>query len=76
MPTPGVVFHKLMEGRDESEAESEATMAQAALLLATEPLDAVTGRVTYSQEVLKEFGWVDGGAGIGIDSKGSGYSQI
>ncbi len=76
VPTPGVVFHKLMEGRDPSEAESEATMAQAALLLATEPLDKVTGRVTYSQEILKEFGWIDEGHGWGLDTTGSGYSQI
>ena len=39
-------------------------MAHAALLLATEPLDKTTGRVTYSQEILKEFGWgpMEGGA--------------
>ena len=37
-------------------------MARAALLLATEPLDRVTGRVTYSQQILKEFGWIDDGA--------------
>ncbi len=76
VPTPGVVFHKLMEGRDESDAESENTMAQAALLLASEPLDKVTGRVTYSQEILKEFGWIKEGRGIGIEVKGSGYSEI
>jgi len=40
VPTPGVVFHKLMEGRNPNEAESVEVMAQAALLLATEPLDA------------------------------------
>ncbi len=51
-------------------------MAQAALLLATEPLDKVSGRVTYSQEILKEFGWIEKGVGIGIDVKGSGHSQI
>jgi len=76
VPTPGVVFHKLMEGRSESEAESVETMAKAALLLATEPLDKVTGRVTYSQQILKEFGWIKDGQGIGIDVAGSGYSQI
>ena len=39
-------------------------MAHAALLLATEPLDKTTGRVTYSQEILKEFEWgpMEGGA--------------
>jgi hypothetical protein len=51
-------------------------MAKSALLLATEPLDKVTGRVTYSQEILQEFGWIANGKGTGIDRKGSGYSQI
>ena len=51
-------------------------MARAVLLLATEPLDRVTGRVTYSQQILKEFGWITEGRGTGIDRPGSGYSQI
>ncbi len=76
VPTPGVVFHGLMEGRDESEAEPPETMAQAALLLSSEPLDKVTGRVTYSQQILKEFGWVKDGRGTGVETPGSGYSQI
>lgn len=50
-------------------------MARAILLLATEPLDKVSGRVTYSQAILKEFGWIEEGRGAGIDSSGSGYSQ-
>ena len=76
MPTPGVVFHGLMEGRDESDAEPPETMARAALLLSSEPLDQVTGRVTYSQQILKEFGWVKDGRGTGVETPGSGYSQI
>jgi len=51
-------------------------MAKAALLLATQPLDKVSGRVTYSQAILKEFDWITEGKGIGIDRLGSGYSQI
>jgi citronellol/citronellal dehydrogenase len=53
-------------------------MARAALLLVTEPLDAVTGRVTYSQQILKEFGWIERAKGRGVDPDrpGSGYSQI
>ena len=51
-------------------------MARSALLLATAPLDKVTGRVTYSQEILQEFGWITNGKGTGIDRKGSGYSQV
>ena len=51
-------------------------MAQSALLLATEPLDKVTGRVTYSQVLLKEYGIIDQGRGIGFERDGSGYSKI
>lgn len=76
VPTPGTVYHKLVNGMDDPRGEPPELMAKAALLLATEPLDTVTGRVTYSQEILKEFGWIPGGRGIGFDRKGSGYSQI
>jgi NAD(P)-dependent dehydrogenase (short-subunit alcohol dehydrogenase family) len=78
VPTPGTVHHKLVGGLDDPRGEPPETMARAALLLATEPLDKVTGRVTYSQEILKEFGWIENGQGIGVDPavKGSGYSQI
>ncbi len=76
VPTPGVVFHKLMEGRDPSDAEEPNVMARATLLLATEPLDKVTGRVTYSQQILKEFGWIDDAQGWGVNIDGSGFSQI
>jgi hypothetical protein len=51
-------------------------MAKAALLLATEPLDKVTGRVTYSQQILKEYGLLDGARGRGVESRGSGYSEV
>ena len=76
VPTPGTVHHRLVSGLDDPRGEPTSIMAQAALLLATEPLDKVSGRVTYSQEILKEFGWIETGVGIGIDFKGSGYSQI
>ena len=41
-------------------------------------LDKVTGRVTYSQQILKEFGWITEGRGLGVDPgrPGSGYSQV
>jgi citronellol/citronellal dehydrogenase len=74
--TPGVIFHKLVDRPDSPRAEPIEHMARAALLLATEPLDKVTGRVTYSQQILAEFGWLEKGRGIGIDVAGSGYSQI
>ena len=51
-------------------------MARAALLLASEPAEKVNGRVTYSQQILKEFGWIEQRRGRGVDSPGSGYSQI
>ncbi len=76
VPTPGTVHHHLVTGMDDPRGEHPILMAKSALLLATEPLDKVTGRVTYSQEVLKEFGWIDDAKGTGIDRKGSGYSQI
>ena len=49
---------------------------RAAELLATAPLDRVTGRVCYSQEILLEYGWIDEGHGAGVDRPGSPYSQI
>ena len=52
-------------------------IARAVLLLSTEPLDRVAGRVTYSQVILKEFGWIDESRGLGIDldRQVTGYSQ-
>jgi len=76
VPTPGTVYHKLVTGMDDPRGESPEMMARAILLLATEPLDKVTGRVTYSQEILKEYGWIEEAKGRGIDTKGSGYSQV
>lgn len=76
VPTPGTIFHNLATSMDDPRGEPQEYMAKATLLLATEPLDKVTGRVTYSQEILLEFGWITSGKGIGVDMKGSGYSQI
>ena len=78
VPTPGTVFHNLVSGMDDPRGESPELMARAALLLVTEPLDRVTGRVTYSQQILKEFGWITEAQGRGVDSDrpGSGFSQI
>lgn len=78
VPTPGTVFHRLVTGLDDPRGEPPQLMAQAVLLLATEPLDRVTGRVTYSQQILSEFGWIKEPKGIGVDAArpGSGYSQI
>src|SRR5207253_3663754 len=76
VPTPGTVHHNLVTGLDDPRGERPELMAKAALLLATEPLDKVTGRVTYSQQILKEFGWITDAKGTGVDRKGSGYSLI
>lgn len=76
VPTPGTVYHKLVEGLDDPRGEPPSLMARAALLLASEPLDRVTGRVTYSQQILKEFGWTTDGRGRGVETRGSGYSEI
>ena len=76
VPTPGTEFHNLVTSIDDPRGEHPDLMAKSALLLATEPLDSVTGRVTYSQQILKEFGWIDDGQGTGIDRQGSGYSLI
>jgi NAD(P)-dependent dehydrogenase (short-subunit alcohol dehydrogenase family) len=76
VPTPGTVYHRLVKSIDDPRGEAPVLMAQAALLLASEPLDRVTGRVTYSQQILKEFGWIAEGRGRGVESRGSGYSEI
>ena len=74
--TPGVLHHKLLRTKDDPNAEPESLMAEAALRLATEPLDRVTGRVTYSQQILKELGVLEHARGVGVQRPGSGYSQI
>lgn len=76
VPTPGTVFHHLVTGMDDPRGEPPELMAKAALLLATEPKEKVAGRVTYSQEILQESGWITNGKGTGVERKGSGYSQI
>ena len=76
VPTPGTVYHNLVDGMDDPRGEPPSMMAQATLLLATEAAERVNGRVTYSQQILQEFGWIDEAYGRGVDSPGSGYSQI
>jgi NAD(P)-dependent dehydrogenase (short-subunit alcohol dehydrogenase family) len=75
VPTPGTVYHKLVKSMDDPRGERPELMARAVLLLASEPLDRVTGRVTYSQQILKEFGWITEARGRGVDTPGTGYSQ-
>jgi NAD(P)-dependent dehydrogenase (short-subunit alcohol dehydrogenase family) len=75
VPTPGTVYHRLVKSIDDPRGEPPDLMAKAALLLATEPLDRVTGRVTYSQQILKEFGWIEDARGRGVETRGSGYAE-
>ncbi len=74
--TPGTVYHKLASSLNDPKREPMEMMTKAILLLATEPLDKVTGRVTYSQAILKEFGWIKEGKGVGLTVRGTGYSEI
>jgi NAD(P)-dependent dehydrogenase (short-subunit alcohol dehydrogenase family) len=76
VPTPGVVYHRLLEKRPDPRSEPPEVMARAILLLASEPLDRVTGRVTYSQQLLAEVGLLDEAEGLGVERPGSGYSQM
>jgi citronellol/citronellal dehydrogenase len=76
VPTPGTVHHKLVTGLDDPRGEPPAYMARAALLLATEPAEKVNGRVTYSQQILKEYGLIENAIGRGVEVPGSGYSQM
>ena len=78
VPSWANVRDGLNESIDDTTGESPVTMAQAALLLASEPLDKVAGRVCYSQQILQEFGWIDEAKGTGLSGgrRGTGYSEI
>ena len=54
VPTPGTVFHHLTT-EDDPDAEPPAVMAEAALLLCSAEPRTLTGRITYSQELLAEL---------------------
>jgi citronellol/citronellal dehydrogenase len=79
VPTPGTVFHHLVTGMDDPRGEPPLLLARASLLLASEPFEKVTGRVTYSQQILSEFGWMPKenakGTGVSPERLGSGYSR-
>ena len=76
VPTPGTVYHKLVSGLSDPNGEPPLYMARAALLLASEPAAKVNGRVTYSQQILSEYGLIDKPTGRGVTTPGTGYSQI
>lgn len=76
VPTPGTVHHKLVSSLDDPNSEHPSIMPKAVLLLATLPIEKITGRVTYSQQILKEHGWIQEARGRGVTITGTGYSQI
>jgi len=55
VPTPGTVFHHLTTEGDPN-SEPTSVMAEAALMLCHRDPQTLTGRVTYSQELLNELG--------------------
>lgn len=55
VPTPGVLFHGLIPA-DHPDAEPVEVMAEAAFALASGDPKKLTGRITYSQELLEELG--------------------
>jgi NAD(P)-dependent dehydrogenase (short-subunit alcohol dehydrogenase family) len=75
VPTPGTVHHRLVASLDDPRGEPAILMARAALLLASEPAERVSGRVCYSQQLLKEFGLLPDAKGRGVQTRGSGYSE-
>ncbi len=54
--SPGVLFHRLIKDDTDPRAEPIDYMAKAALILATCDPKTLTGRVKYSQPLLKEHG--------------------
>jgi citronellol/citronellal dehydrogenase len=78
VPTPGTIFHHLVTGPEDPRGENPKLMADAALILATEPVEKISGRVTYSQQLLAEYGQLDNPQGTGLPGGrvGSGYSQV
>ena len=76
VPTPGTIHFRLVTGMGDPKGEPPELMARAALLLASEDPAKLNGRVTYSQQILKEFGWIEKGEGRGVTLRGSGYSEV
>src|SRR5262245_24183311 len=76
VPTPGTVYHRLVKDMDDPRGEPPALMAKAAPVLAPEPLERITGRVTYSPQALKRFGRLTDARWPGVETRGSGYSEI
>ena len=77
VPTPGTVFHNLVTGFDDPRGEQPELMAKATVLLASLEKEEISGRVTYSQEILKEYDLIEDARGRGVDPNipVSGYSR-
>ncbi len=76
VPTAATVYFKLVDSLDDPKGEPVEYMARSVLLLASEPASKVNGRVSYSQQLLKEYGLISTPRGRGVEIKGSGYSQV
>ena len=74
--TPGTKYHQIINALEKVGIKPEPIemLIKAILLLATESQEKITGRVAYSQAILKEFGWVSEAHGTGVDMPGSGFS--
>jgi len=70
LDTPGARYLQISH----RESEPAEHIAQAIALLASEPPQAVSGRVVYSQALLAEYGLLERPRGVGSDSPGTGYS--
>jgi citronellol/citronellal dehydrogenase len=55
VPTPGVLFHGLVDASSQ-DTEPVEVMAEAALALVSDDPKTLTGRICYSQEILGELG--------------------
>jgi citronellol/citronellal dehydrogenase len=65
VPTPGTLFHHLVRPDDTEHVEHPDVMAEAALALCSAAPTSLTGRITYSQDLLDELGIVAPSAGRG-----------
>ena len=73
--TGGTKYHKITDVIPQNFIEPPELLIKAILLLATEPVDKITGRVCYSQQILKEYGLIKEAHGPGADVPGSGFSH-
>jgi NAD(P)-dependent dehydrogenase (short-subunit alcohol dehydrogenase family) len=73
--TPVALERNVLESVHDPRGEPPEVMARAVVALATAPLDRVTGRVTYSQAILKELTGLGGAVGPGVDEPGSFYAE-